>query len=682
MKSMNKVQIAAVIFFFALGCCLAQEGGMKSGSKPMKSGIIIENMDTSVDPGNNFMEYVNGNWIKSHTIPADKASFGSFNILRDNSEEEVKGIIEEAASGDFKKGSDQQKIGDLYASYMDVEKRNQIGTAPLKTEFDKIDAITDYKALNTYFAYANKMGINSPLRMRVRQDYKNPEIYAVFLFQSGLGLPDKEYYLKTDKRSEEIKAKYLEHVEKMFGLAGLDNAEKSAKTVMELETMLAEKHMAKEDARDAVKNYNMIAADALSEIMPDFNFQSYFKEAGIENQDKIGVMMLDYCKALDTIIMTNHLDNWKTYLKWSVIDAKSYRLTEALDQQNFEFYSKELQGTEEQRPVWRRAVSVVNGSLGEVVGKMYVKQYFPPEAKKRMEALVANLLKAYEVSIKGLDWMSAETKEAALDKLNKFVPKIGYPDKWKTYDIAIEPDDLYGNLERVTVLEYNRDLAKLGQPIDRDEWGMTPQTVNAYYNPSKNEIVFPAAILQPPFFDMDAEDAVNYGGIGAVIGHEIGHGFDDKGSTFDGDGAMRNWWSKTDRDKFEERTNALVAQYNDFKVLPDVNVNGEFTLGENIGDLGGLSIALKAYQMSLNGKEGKTMDGFTANQRVFIGWAQVWNGKSRDEALRAQVGSDPHSPREFRINGVVRNVPAFYEAFDVKKDDKLYLSPEQRVKIW
>ncbi|HEA22109.1 MAG TPA: M13 family peptidase [Pricia antarctica] len=676
------ILLTLLLFVLAMFSGFAQKDKTATGSMTMTSGIIMENMDTSVDPGNNFMEYVNGNWIKSNTIPADKSSYGSFNVLRDNAEDEVKAIIEGAAAGDFKVGSDEQKLGDLYASYMNIDKRNEIGITPLQKEFDKIDAIADYDALNTYFAYAIKRGINAPLGMYVEQDFKNPEIYTVYINQSGLGMPDKEYYLKTDKRSEEIKVKYMEHIGKMFDLAGLGNGTSAAATVMDLETKLAEKQMDKEDTRNLVENYNMIATDSLPEIMPDFNFQGFLKEAGLEKQDKLGVMMLGYTQALDTIITATDLKTWKTYLKWSVINAKATELNDALDQQNFEFYSKELQGTEEQRPMWRRAVSVVNSNLGEIVGKLYVDNYFPPAAKQRMEGLVANLLKAYESSIKELDWMSAETKKEALDKLNKFSPKIGYPDKWKTYDIEIKPDDLYGNLDRATVMEYERELAKLGQPIDRDEWGMTPQTVNAYYNATKNEIVFPAAILQPPFFDMEAEDAVNYGGIGAVIGHEIGHGFDDAGSTFDGDGAMRNWWTETDNEKFEKRTNALVAQYNDFKVLPDVNVNGKFTLGENIGDLGGLNIALKAYHLSLNGKKSERMDGFTGDQRVFIGWAQVWNGKSRDEALRSQVSSDPHSPREFRVNGVVRNIPEFYEAFKVQKTDTLYLDPEDRVKIW
>ncbi|MGB5553478.1 MAG: M13-type metalloendopeptidase, partial [Flavobacteriaceae bacterium] len=456
----------------------------------------------------------------------------------------------------------------------------------------------------------------------------------------------------------------------------------AAKTIMALETKLAEKHLENEKTRDLVSLYNMLEVTALPEVMPDFNWTNYLKEAGLDNQKKLGVLMMDYTKALNNIITSTNLKTWKTYLKWSVLNANASRLNAALDQQNFEFYSKELRGTEEQRPLWRRGVSTVNGSLGEVVGKVYVKKHFPPEAKVRMETLVDNLLKAYEVSIKELDWMSEETKKEALDKLSKFTPKIGYPDKWKEYDIQVDAKDLYGNLRRSTVMEYNREIAKLGQPIDKDEWAMTPQTVNAYYNPTMNEIVFPAAILQPPFFDMEAEDAVNYGTIGAVIGHEIGHGFDDTGSTFDGNGAMRDWWTSQDKEEFKKRTGALIEQYNEFKVLPDVNVNGEFTLGENIGDLGGLSIALKAYKISLGGKPAPKMDGFTAEQRVFIGWAQGWCGKSRDEALRMQVSSDPHSPRDFRVNGVVRNIPEFYEAFNVKEGDALYLAPEKRVKIW
>ena len=402
-----------------------------------------------------------------------------------------------------------------------------------------------------------------------------------------------------------------------------------------------------------------------------------FKSGTEEKETRISL------KSLNNIIKNTPIATWKTYLKWSLINRTAGYLNTALDKQNFEFYGKTLNGTEQQEEDWKRAVSAVNGSLGEIVGKVYVKKHFTPEAKERMTAMVKNLLKAYAASIKELDWMSANTKKEALAKVDKFMIKIGYPDKWRDYSaLKVTKNDLFGNATRATEFEYNRMLNKLGKPVDRAEWGMNPQTVNAYYNPTLNEIVFPAAILQPPFFNLAAEDAVNYGGIGAVIGHEIGHGFDDQGSAFDGEGVMRNWWTPQDLKAFQTRTKALVDQYNSFKVLPDLNLNGSFTLGENIGDLGGLSIALKAYKMSLNGKEAPKMDGYTGIQRVFLGWGQVWLDKSREEALRNQVASDPHSPAKFRINGIVRNIPEFYEAFNVKATDSLYLAPEKRVKIW
>ncbi len=671
---------AVMAILLVIGCKSDPKENVEN--KELTSGILTQHMDTLVNPGDDFTSFVNGTWVKNTEIPADKASYGVGYIVHEESEDNVKKIIEESSKGDFAKGSDEQKVGDLYQSFMNIEKRNELGVLPIQDELAKVDGISNYDELATYFAYANKVGVNVPLGLFVYQDFKDPTIYTVYTWQSGLGLPDRDYYLKEDDRSREIKTKYGEHIEKMFNLAKLPDGSGAAKTVIALETKLAEKHMEKEKTRDLVALYNMFPVDTLSNIMPKFNWNVYLSEAGLEKQDKLGVLMLDYTKSLDNIITSTSLDTWKTYLKWGVVDANASRLNEALNQQNWEFYSKELRGTQEQRPMWRRGVSTVNRTLGEVVGKVYVKRHFPPEAKERMETLVDNLLKAYEVSIKELDWMSEATKKEALDKLSKFTPKIGYPDKWKAYDLEIKADDLFGNLRRSGIMEYNRELAKLGQPIDKDEWGMTPQTVNAYYNPTLNEIVFPAAILQPPFFDLNAEDAVNYGAIGAVIGHEIGHGFDDTGSTFDGDGAMRNWWTEGDKEEFKKRTAALIAQYNDFEALPDLKVNGEFTLGENIGDLGGLSIALKAYKMSLDGKEPSEMDGYTAEQRVFIGYAQAWRNKIRDEALRVQINTDPHSPAKFRVNGIVRNVPEFYTAFNIKETDSLYLASEERVKIW
>ena len=681
---MRKFDMSAILsmsfLILVIGC--KNETGELSKEKDLVSGIKLENMDTLVKPGDDFMAYVNGAWLKNTEIPSDKSSYGIAYMLYEESQENVKKIIEESAAGDFAKGSDEQKVGDLYASYMNMEKRNEIGIAPLKEGFDKIDAIADYDDLAVYFAYANKFGIEAPIALSVSLDFKNPTIYTVYTEQSGLGLPDREYYLKKDDRSKELRAKYVEHIEKMHDLTGLEDGENKSRAIMALETRLAEQHLEKEKVRDLVSLYNMFPVDTLQYIMPNFNWEGYLKEAGVDKQEKIGVLMLDYHKALDGIITSTDLDTWKTYLKWSLIRTNGARLNEEVDNQNFEFYGKELYGIPEQRPQWRRAVSTVNSNLGEVVGKVYVKRHFPPEAKQKMDTLVGNLLKAYEVSIKELDWMTEDTREEALDKLSKFRAKIGYPSKWKEYNVDIQSDDLFGNLQSSALMEYNRDLEKLGKPVDKEEWAMNPQTLNAYYRSTMNEIVFPAAILQPPFFDMDADDAVNYGAIGAIIGHEIGHGFDDKGSTFDGDGAMRNWWTDQDRKEFDKRTSVLVEQYNQYQVFPDLIINGEFTLGENIGDLGGLGIALKAYKMSLAGQEPEVMDGFTGEQRVFIGYAQAFMGKAREDALRVQINTDPHSPKKFRVNGVVRNIPEFYTAFNVQPSDSLYLAPENRVRIW
>ena len=417
--------------------------------------------------------------------------------------------------------------------------------------------------------------------------------------------------------------------------------------------------------------------------MPQFSWDAYLDAAVISDIDGLVVTQLDYMKALDGIITSTSMEDWKTYLDWQALNTSAGLLNEELDNQNFDFYSKTLRGVEQQLPMWKRGVANVNGNLGEVVGRVYVARHFPPEAKEQMLELVNNLIKAYEVSIRELDWMSEATKLEALDKLSKFTPKIGYPDKWKDYSaLDIEADDLVGNMQRSALFTYETNIARQGGPVDRTEWNMTPQTVNAYYNPPLNEIVFPAAILQPPFFDMYADDAVNYGAIGAVIGHEIGHGFDDSGSTFDGDGVLRNWWTDEDKAEFEKRTKKLIGQYDEFKPFEDLNVNGEFTLGENIGDLGGLSIALLAYKISLDGAEPPVLDGYTGEQRVFLGYAQAWRNKARDEAVRVQINTDPHSPAQYRVNGVVRNVPEFYQAFDISETDALYLAPEDRVKIW
>jgi len=640
-------------------------------------------MDTTVNPGDDFFSYVNGKWIAETEIPADKGRYGVFDALRDESQDAVKVIIEQSASGDFAKGTDEQKVGDMYKSFLDWDTRNERGIEPLQAELDRINAIADYDDLAVYFAETVKRNLDAPFGLGQVADFKDPNYYMVYAGQSGLGLPDREYYLKDDEKSEELRQKYVAHIAKMYSLAGFESGADAAATIMALETRLANENMTKEDARNWTANYNKVMLGDLSSLMPNFNWDGYVAELGLQDVDAIVVFTTDYMKALDGIIVDTDLDTWKTYLTWTTLNNTASRLTRELDKQNFAFFGTTMSGTEEQQEDWRRAVNTVNGALGEVVGKVYVKEHFPPEAKERMLELVGNLVKAYEKSITELDWMGEETKKEALDKLSKFTPKIGYPDVWRDYSaLDIEANDLYGNGERAALAEYQRILDRQGGPVDRTEWGMTPQTVNAYYMPPLNEIVFPAAILQWPFFDMNADDAMNYGAIGAVIGHEIGHGFDDSGSTFDGDGVMRNWWTDEDLAEFEKRTSALVAQYDEFKPFNDLAVNGEFTLGENIGDLGGITIGLLAYKMSRNGEEPPVIDGFTGEQRVFLGFGQVWRGQYRDETLRLQIGTDPHSPSMYRANGPVRNVPEWYEAFGIEETDSMYLPPEKRVKIW
>ena len=683
---MNRLLTGAAFLLALWGC--GQEPtpdttATAEASPELSSGIGFEHMDTSVRPGEDFFTYVNGKWVEETEIPADKASYGAAYILHEQSQEHVRSIIEESAGGDFAMGSDEQKVGDLYKSYLDMETRNVRGLEPLQPALERIESIDSHEDLAAYFGWANKLGYRAPFALAQYADFKDPTRYMMYVEQGGLGLPDREYYLNEDEKSAELRDKYKAHVTKMFELAGLSDGDAAAETVIALEHRLAEQHLRKEDTRDYVALYNSVPVAELPDLMPNFDWEGYLAETGLQDLDSLVVFMSDYLNALDGIMVDTDLDTWKTYLTWSLLDSTATRLTDALDQQNFEFKGKTLAGIEQQQEMWRRGVNLVNASLGEVVGKVYVSKHFPPEAKERMLELVGNLIKAYEVSIRDLDWMSEDTKAEALDKLSKFTPKIGYPDVWRNYDaLRIRADDLFGNLERVALAEHERQVKRQGGPVDRTEWGMTPQTVNAYYSPALNEIVFPAAILQPPFFNLEADDAVNYGAIGAVIGHEIGHGFDDSGSTFDGDGVLRNWWTDEDRAEFEKRTEKLVDQYSAFKPFDDLSVNGEFTLGENIGDLGGISIGLLAYKLSLDGKEAPVIDGLTGTQRVFLGYGQVWRSKYRDEALRLQIGTDSHAPAKYRANGAVRNVPEFYEAFEVSEGDALYLPAEDRVKIW
>ncbi|WP_290837178.1 M13 family metallopeptidase [Flavobacterium sp.] len=676
-KTLIRIPMIAGAVLLTLASCKSDK------NEELASGILLKNMDTLVKPGNDFDAYVNGGWMKKNEIPADKSSIGVGQILDDEAQENVKKIIEESAKGDFADGSNEQKIGDFYSSYMDQKTRDAKGISPLKPELAQIDALKNYDDLAGFFGKLNRTGGTTPFAVFVTEDLKDPTKYSLLTWQGGLGLPEREYYFLNDAKSRDIRVKYEAHIAAMLKFVGVADAEANAKKVLALETAIASKHMSKELTRDVTKMYNPQQIADLGKVMPNFNWKLMLENAGIKGETSIVFPQLEFMKSIDGVIASTPLDTWKIWLKWNTIHDSGTHLSQDIDNENFNFYGKTLYGTPKQREQWRRGVSAVNSNLGEIVGEVYVKKHFSPEAKKRMEELVQNLLKAYEESIKELTWMTPETKKQALEKLSKFNPKIGYPDKWRDYSkLKVVKGDLYGNMERSTEFEYNRQLAKLGKKVDKTEWGMTPQTVNAYYNPSLNEIVFPAAILQPPFFDLTVDDAVNYGSIGAVIGHEIGHGFDDQGSSFDGDGVLRNWWTDADNKAFKERTGALVAQYSAFKVFPDLNVNGEYTLGENIGDLGGVTIAMRAYKISLKGKPSPKIDGFTGEQRFFIGYAQSWLGKQREESLRNQVASDPHSPGHFRVNGIVRNIPEFYEAFGVKAGDSLYLAPEKRVKIW
>ena len=650
----------------------------------LTSGIDLENMDTSAKPQEDFYVYTNGNWLKNTTIPADKSNYGSFSKLYDDAQTNLKAIIEHASTmTNAAKGSDEQKLGDFYNSYMDEEKADQLGIKPIKDVMAKIEMAKSHDDIATIMGELYALGVGGPMGFYVNNDAKQSDQYAVYLYQSGLGLPDRDYYSKDDEKSVEHRAAYVSFMSDMLSMAGVEDSAGAAKRIMALETELADKQWTRVESRDANKRYNKYSNEDFATYMGDFPWANYAKATGLDQVKDVIASQNTYMEAFGKMFKDVELSTWKEYFTMQVISEYAGRLSKEFSDRNFAFYGTQLRGIEEQRPRWKRAVSGVDTVLGELLGRLYVQKHFKPEAKERMEQLVQNLIKGFEVGIKELEWMSEETKKSALEKLSKFTPKIGYPDKWTDYsELEIVAGDLVGNYMRYNQWELKRNLEKLGGPIDRSEWHMTPQTINAYYNPVMNEIVFPAAILQPPFFNLDAEDAVNYGGIGAVIGHEIGHGFDDQGAKYDGDGNLRNWWSDSDKEQFQERSGQFAKQFSEFEVFEGEFVNGEFTLGENIGDLGGLTIAYKAYQLSLNGKTSPELDGFTGEQRVFLGWGQIWRRLYRDDELRNRLVTDPHSPSRYRVNGIVQNMPEFYEAFGVKEGDGHFLKEEERVKIW
>ena len=645
-----------------------------------KAGLDFSNQDSSVRPQDDLYRHFNGGWLSTAEIPADRATDGAFMALRIESEARVREIIESATGSD-----EATKISNIYASFMAADAVNAKGASPIANELKEVDAIASLKDFISTLSKLEARGLSGIFGTFIYADMKDASTNIMYLQQGGISLPDEAYY--REEKYADIRAAFLVHVAKIFDLAGVPSSAALATKVMALETRLASHHWDQVKDRDATLTYNKMNRAQVSALMPAFDWELYLTAGEIPAivLDSVIVQQPSYFEGLGQILADFDLDAWKAWLKWHIISGAASYLSDEFVQENFAFFGKTLSGTPELRERWKRAVSMIEGSLGEAVGKVYVQKYFPAEAKTRMEQLVANLIEAYRVSINDLEWMSPQTKVKALEKLGKFRPKIGYPDKWRDYSaLETTPDDLYGNVGRVIKFQRDHELSKIGKPVDREEWHMAPQTVNAYYNPVMNEIVFPAAILQPPFFGLDHDDAVNYGGIGAVIGHEIGHGFDDQGSKYDGDGALNNWWSDSDREAFELRTKALIAQYDALipEEAPDVNVNGALTIGENIGDLGGLAIAYKAYQISLGGTPSPVIDGFSGEQRLLLSWAQIWRAKVRPEEMRRRIATDPHSPAEFRCNQIVKNFTPFYEAFGVTEKDALWLDEQSRVQIW
>jgi putative endopeptidase len=681
---------------------LALMGCASAPAMTLRSGVDLNYVDHSVRPQDDLYRYLNGKWLDSFQLPPDKASYGSFTYVDDATQEQLRGIVDGLVQGQAQATQTQthtqtgagaaagnadaevRKIADLYQSFMDEARLEALGLKPLRAEFAAIDAIADKSGIPALIAHLNRIGAGAPFDLYVNQDAKNSLQYAVIFHQSGLGLPDRDYYLKDDAKLKDARSKYLTHMAKMLGMAGDAEAETHAAAILNLETELAQLQWTRVDNRDPVKTYNKTAIADLSKLMPGYDWRRYVRGTDIDGKvDSVIVSQPSYFTGLDKLMTATPLPVWKAYFKWHVLAAAAPYLSKPFVDERFAFRGTVLSGIPQNRARWKRGIALIDEAMGEALGKLYVAKYFPPENKARMEALVRNLLDAYRRDIDTLDWMSPGTKKGAQEKLAKLVMKIGYPNTWRDYAaLQISRDDLWGNVMRANEFEYRRNLDKLGKPVDRNEWQMTPQTVNAYYNPPMNEIVFPAAILQPPFFDVRADDAVNYGGIGGVIGHEISHGFDDNGSQYDADGNLRDWFTPEDHEKFKAKTRALVAQYEAYEPVPGFHINGELTLGENIADNSGLAITYKAYHLSLSGRAAPVIEGFTGDERLYLGWVQVWRGKVREADAIQHIKADPHSPPAVRGTAPVVNQEGFYAAFGVKEGDKMYLPPGRRVTIW
>jgi putative endopeptidase len=647
-----------------------------------KSGIRLENFKNEIRPQDDLYRFVNGAWLDSAEIPADRAADGSFYFLRDQSEAQVREIIE-SVTGEA--GSNGQKIADLYADFMDEVAIEEAGLAPLTESLNRSLSVSTVTEFISTLGNLEAQGRASLFGGYITTDRENPTINIAYLNQGGLSLPDEAYY--RDDQYQEIRDKFVEHATRLFDLAKIDKSRERATALLQLETQIASHHWDKVKNRDAIATYNKMDRSSIEALAPHFNWKLWAESSATPDKVLASAVIRQpsFFTGVSALMEDFDAFAWSSFLAFRTLSQSAAYLSSPFVEENFDFYGRTLSGIPVLKERWKRGVALVEGALGEAVGEFYVQRHFPAESKEKMNRLVDNLIEAYRASISSLEWMSEETKKKALTKLEKFTPKIGYPDKWRDYStLEIKRGDLMGNLARIHAFDTAFEYAKIGAEVDRSEWFMTPQTVNAYYNPGMNEIVFPAAILQPPFFDPEADDAINYGGIGAVIGHEIGHGFDDQGSRYDGDGKLENWWSESDRSEFENRTKSLIEQYNELapEEVPDGKVNGALTIGENIGDLGGATIAYKAYKLALNGQQAPEIDGFSGDQRFFIGYAQIWRAKLRPETMKVRLATDPHSPSEFRCNQIVKNLDEFENAFSVAKSDELYMEPSARVRIW
>ena len=648
-------------------------------------GIDMSYQDTETKPGDDFFRYANGGWLDTFELPASRSSYGSFTVLSDRSDQRVRGIIEDLSQTEPPQGSMEQKISDYYLSYMDIDTLNDRGIGPLQDGLSRLREIDSRDELVTAFGRSFIENTATPFGFYVGADRSNPDRHQLVLSVGGISLPDRDYYLRDTEEFQDVRTAFVEHITEIFELASIEDASDKARSILNLETAIAENLWPRNQRRNRDLTYNPMTFSEFKTTYSEFDWDSYFNAAGISQLEDLNVSYPSAMSPIIDLVNSIPIDDWISYMTYRLIVDSASTLSEDLDNARFNFYSTVLRGVPEQRERWERGVARVGAlsSLGEAVGQVYVQRHFPESAKQQMEQLVENLRSALAQSIDEIEWMSTATKDEAQKKLQSFRPKIAYPDEWRDFSsLEIDRNDLFANAQSIREFNYADEIQRLGKPTNREEWGMTPQTVNAYYNSSFNEIVFPAGILQPPFFDPNADSAVNYGGIGAVIGHEMGHGFDDQGSKSDFAGIQRNWWTDEDRANFEELTKAIASQYDKFQPVPGYFIDGNFTLGENIGDIGGLSLAYRAYQMSLNGEEAPIIAGLTGDQRFFLSWAQVWQRKYREDALIQRLTSDPHSPSEFRVNGVVRNFDEWYEAFDVQAGDKLYLPPEERVRIW